>query len=449
MTQTLTKYEKYQADYQTLTQSQGDQPKWIRDLREKAMSRFNEIGMPTARRGNEAWKYTNVRPIAESEFGLSSASTHLDVSVDDIKKTAPWNENWITLVFVDGKPVPALSNGLGEVTRVTVKTIAEGLASGDSTLEAQLSKQINFDEDGFSALNTAFITDGALVRIEDDAVINHPVHLIFASTAGNEALVSHPRVLVVAGKHSKATVIESYVSLGSGNYLTNGVSEIVLDDGADLEHYRLMDESDIAYHVGALRVQQHDNSTFTSRVFERSVGIGRYDLYNKVDGSGCYVSHNGLYMTTGKQHIDNYININHTKPHSTSRLYYKGIIADSSRAVFGGTVWVQEGAIKTDSNQQDKNLLLSPDAEADSKPALFIWADDVVCGHGASAGNIDPDTVFYMRSRGIDLEEASKLLIYGFAAEIIETVNQNELRDYLEGLFLQALPKYKFEFAQS
>jgi Fe-S cluster assembly protein SufD len=151
-------------------------------------------------------------------------------------------------------------------------------------------------------------------------------------------------------------------------------------------------------------------------------------------------------MTGGSQHVDNFINIDHTKPHSTSRLFYKGILSDRSRAVFGGTVFVREGAIKTDSKQEDRNLVLSPDAEVDSKPALFIWADDVLCGHGASAGNIDRDTVFYMRSRGIGLEEASRLLIYGFASEIIDTVENYDLRAYLEGLFLESLPTYKFEF---
>ena len=169
-------------------------------------------------------------------------------------------------------------------------------------------------------------------------------------------------------------------------------------------------------------------------------------MYTNIDGENSSCDLQGLYFTSGRQHMDNYININHNKPHSSSNLYYKGILDGRSRAVFGGTVYVQRGAIKTDSHQEDKNLVLSPDAEVDSKPSLYIWADDVKCGHGATAGNIDRDTVFYMRSRGIDLETASRLLIFGFASEIIDTVEDDDLRSFLERLFLDSLPSYKFEF---
>ena len=165
-----------------------------------------------------------------------------------------------------------------------------------------------------------------------------------------------------------------------------------------------------------------------------------------LDGPGASCTLNGLYMTSGRQHVDNYINIDHAKPNTTSRLYYKGILDGQSRAVFGGTVLVRKDAQKTDAIQSDKNLLLSPEAEVDTKPALFIYADDVKCGHGATAGNIDEDTVFYMRSRGIDLKTASQLLIYGFASEIVDTVQDEHLHSYLQDLFLESLPSYEFTF---
>jgi Fe-S cluster assembly protein SufD len=207
-----------------------------------------------------------------------------------------------------------------------------------------------------------------------------------------------------------------------------------------------LSESDEAFHVGVARVYQQDESSFTSRAFAKGAAIGRYDLNVLLDGSRCRTDLYGLYMTSGRQHMDNFINIEHTKPQSTSSLYYKGILDGHSRAVFGGTVLVRKEAQKTESIQSDKNLVLSPDAEVDSKPALFIYADDVKCGHGATAGNVDPDTVFYMRSRGLDLETASRLLIYGFADEIIDKVELSEFRSYLQTLFLESLPKYKFEF---
>ncbi len=176
------------------------------------------------------------------------------------------------------------------------------------------------------------------------------------------------------------------------------------------------------------------------------MGLGRHDLKVTIDGSGCQTNLSGLYVTSGSQHVDNFVNIDHTKPYSTSRLYYKGILSGKSRAVFGGTVYVRKGAIKTDALQSDKNLLLSPDAEIDSKPALFIWADDVKCGHGATAGNVDANTLFYMRSRGVDLETASRLIIFGFATEIIDTVRVPALKDYLERTVLESLPAHRFEF---
>ena len=174
--------------------------------------------------------------------------------------------------------------------------------------------------------------------------------------------------------------------------------------------------------------------------------MGRYDLSVFLNGSDSYCNLNGLYVTANSQHQDNNINIEHAQPNTTSRLAYKGILDGRSKAVFGGTVLVQQNAQKTDAIQSDKNLVLSPNAEVDSKPALFIYADDVKCGHGATAGNIDEETIFYMRSRGLDIETASKMLIYGFAKEVIDTVHNNELKLYLESIFLNSLPSYRFEF---
>ena len=328
---------------------------------------------------------------------------------------------------------------------VSVASLADAIQAGNGAVAKHLTRYADIQEDGFIALNTAFIGDGALIEIDDDASVDSPLHLVFVTTDGAQT-VSHPRALVVAGRGSSATIVESYIGAPGNRCLTNSVAEIVLEDDATLEHYRLLMESEDAFHVGVARIQQGAGSAYNSKVFERQVGLGRFDLYTGIDGENASCDLKGLYFTSGRQHMDNYINIDHKKPYTNSRLYYKGILDGRSRAVFGGTVYVQPGAIKVDSHQEDKNLVLSPDAEVDSKPSLFIWADDVKCGHGATAGNIDMDTVFYMRSRGIDLETASRLLIYGFASEIIDTVGDDDLRGYLERLFLDSLPSYKFEF---
>ena len=438
MTQTLDTYRQY-ADHYAGLSSEG--PAWLNNLRKKGYDNFSRLGFPTARKGNEAWKYTNVAPIARSEFTLPSLS--IAPGTEQVRGAAPWVDDWNTLVFVNGRFNSDLSH-VHETDGVTVSNLRDTLSGDGAVVQQNIGGLASVEDDGFAALNTAFITDGALVHVPAGTRAERPVHLVFMSS-DEESIVAHPRVLVVAGAESESTVIESYVGLGDNSYLNNCVAEIVVEEGAQVEHYRLMDESDAAYHVGVARVHQKDGSSFSSRAFYKGVGLGRHDLYVHI-GDGCSTDLSGLYITSGSQHVDNFINIDHTKPNSSSNLYYKGILSGRSRAVFGGTVFVREGAIKTDALQSDKNLLLSPDAEVDSKPALFIWADDVKCGHGATAGNIDEATVYYMRSRGIDLETASRLLIFGFASEIIDTVEIPELHDYLEESFLDAIPRYEFSF---
>ena len=438
MTQTLDTYSSYSQQY---AEQSSAGPAWLNGLRQKGFDNFSRLGFPTARRGNEAWKYTNVAPIARSELSLPTAASVPEIG--QVRQSAPWVDDWNTLVFLDGRFSSELSN-IHEQSGVTISSLVHAMEDDGAVVQRHIGSVTSVEDDGFAALNTAFLGDGALVHVPPGASVERPVHLVFVST-DEENIVAHPRVLVVAGPESESTVIESYVGVGDNTYLSHGVAEVIVEEGAQLEHYRLMDESDSSYHVGVARVHQKDGSFFSSRAFYKGVGLGRHDLYVNI-GDGCSTDLSGLYITSGSQHVDNFINIDHTKPNSNSNLYYKGILSGRSRAVFGGTVFVREGAIKTDALQSDKNLLLSPDAEVDSKPALFIWADDVKCGHGATAGNIDEATVYYMRSRGIDLETASRLLIFGFASEIIDTVAIPELHDYLEESFLDAIPRYEFSF---
>ena len=445
MPQTPTKYESYVADYGA-AESGTNGPAWLRDIRQGAIARFEELGFPTARRGNERWKYTNVAPIARSEFAYD-AKRHLNgLTAETVAAAVPWHDTWHRLVFVDGVFAQALSSSPAGTEGVRVSRLEEAVRADADLVEPHLAKYARFEDDGFTALNTAFVRDGAFVRVMAGATVDTPLHLLFVSTGSDAPRVSYPRVLVVAEAGSKATVVESYVGLSGGRYFNDAVSEMVLGEGAQVEHYRLQAEGEAAFHVGTARVVQAEGSTYSSSAFFKGAALGRYDLSVLLDGpdSACHL--NGLYITSGSQHLDNNINIEHAKPHTTSRLYYKGILDGKSRAVFGGTVLVQKEAQKTDALQSDKNLVLSADAEVDSKPALFIYADDVKCGHGATAGNIDEDTVFYMRSRGMDVDAASRLLIYGFASETVGTVREPNLKRYLESAFLETLPSYRFEF---
>ena len=444
MPQAPTISDSYVTDFRAFEESlPAEGPGWLREIRQQAFARFRDLGFPTARRGNERWKYTNVAPIADAAFSYP-VDAGAKVTPADIRRVAPWDDGWVNLVFVNGRYSPALSAAPGELTGARVTNLAEAVRADGDVIESHLARHAVFEDDGFTALNTAFLRDGAFLYLPEGESLEKPLHLVFVTAGGAEPTVSYPRTLIVAGANSRLTVIESYVSLSSARYLTDAVTEIVLADGAQVDHVKLLLESQEAFHVASSRVYQGRDSTFSSTSFARGAAIARNDILMTLDapGSSCHL--NGLYVTSGGQHIDNYINIDHAKPHTTSRLTYKGILDGKSKAVFGGIVLVRPGADKADSHQEDKNLLLSEEAEVASKPSLEIYADDVKCGHGATAGMIAEDAIFYMRSRGLDLETASAFFIKGFASQIIDAIQVRPLRAYLERLIAEGLRGVRF-----
>jgi Fe-S cluster assembly protein SufD len=441
MVQVLATNERYQSDFIAFEKGLADgDSEWVQRTRRQALSRFMQLGFPTARRGNERWKYTNVAPIAQTSFHYQFDNHPKELLPEELRQGVPWDEDWINLVFINGRYSQALSTSDTRFEGMLATNLAEAVSRDESLLKKHLAQYASFENDSFTALNTAFLQDGAFIHLEKGESLPFPLHLIFVSTDTGESIASYPRTLVVAGPHSKMTVIESYIGLSEAQYFTNSVVEMVLEDGAEVEHYRVLKESPNAFHVGTSKLHQGQDSTFSSTSFATGSALCRYDLYALLDGTDCSCFLNGLYLTSGTQHMDNYLNIDHAKPHGTSRLNYKGILDGKSRAVFGGVVLVRKDAQKTNAQQSDKNLLLSAEAEVDSKPGLLIYADDVKCGHGATAGQIGQEALFYMRSRGLDQNTARGLLIQGFANEIIQTVQLSPLRDYLDRLFLKALP---------
>ena len=346
----------------------------------------------------------------------------------------------MNLVFVDGRFASSLSTVPGKAGAMRVTSLAEAVKNDGHAVQQHLAQHASFEEDGFTALNTAFLSDGAFVHVSEGFGSSPPVNLIFVTTKRTEPQVSYPRTLIVTERNTRLTVVETYLGRPGAQYFTNAVTEISLGDGADVDHYRLLMEEPEAFHVGTTRVSQGGNSVFSSASFAMGTALARNDFQVLLDGSGSSCFLNGLYLTSGNQHMDNLINIDHATPHTTSRLFYKGILGGKSRAVFGGQVLVRKDAQKVDAHQSDKNLLLSAQAEVDSKPSLLIYADDVKCSHGATAGHVDEDSLFYMRSRGLDSATASRMLIHAFAREIIETVKLEPLRDFLDGLFMKAVP---------
>ena len=430
--------EHYKSDFEEQKYITG----WLQDVRSNAMETFADIGLPVRRRGNEKWKYTNISDIAQINF---RPAQNINVGLESIKNAAPWHDDWTNLVFVNGFYSKELSSSLDETPYIYPLCESVYINHEMSGAYDSIGKHINYSDDGFAALNTAFLKDVMVADIPENLHVTSPINVIFYNT-GTPQSVNHPRFFMVANKDSKVSVIESFVGKDGGVSLTNSVSEIVGKEGSEIDHYRIMGGSEFAFDVGYERVLLSDNASFKSTSFCKSTKIGRYDLNVCINGAYASCELNGLYRTGGTSHIDNYINIDHIAPNGRSNLLYKGILDGRSRAVFGGTVVVRKSAQKTESTQTDKNLVLSSYAEVDSKPSLYIYADDVQCAHGATAGNIDSDTLFYMVSRGLDIETASKLLIYGFAEEIINKVDISSLRNYLESEILSSLPDHSFEF---
>jgi Fe-S cluster assembly protein SufD len=408
-------------------------PKWAQRLREQGFARFAEQGFPTTR--NEDWHFTSAAPIAESDFPVRTDESGTVQAADLL----PWtfgHAEWPTLVFVNGRFAPALSHRAA-LPGLTLLPFAEAWHSHDDVLERHLGKLTSMDGQPFTALNTAFLGDGALVVIGKEMEIEHPVHLLFVTDATAARTTLQPRVLVVAERHSKATVIESYVAMGEASYFMNVVTEADLADGATLHHYRVQRESPRAFHVGTFEARQGRDSHLLQFSFVSGGALSRQNVYTGLHGEGCGATLNGLYMLTDEQHCDHQTRIEHAQPNCYSREVYKGVLDGASHGVFNGKVYVHAIAQKTDGKQTNNTLLLSERAHIDTKPQLEIFADDVKCTHGATVGRIDQTALFYMKSRGVGAETARRLLTYAFAADVLETIECEPVKLGLEALSME------------
>jgi len=435
MTLATARGEKYAADFKALTEL-CPVADWMSELRQSGWDHFDSIGFPTARRGNELWKYTNLTALDRGQFGFQLDEPDA-VGPDVLRERAPWSDDWSTLVFIDGRYSPSLSQ-VSSGDGVKVRNFSD--AANSESLRTNLGTHAAVDENAFSALNTAFLVDGGFVQIPDNSEDTSPIHLLFVTTPGGSRAI-YPRTLVVSGINSRSTVIESYISLGDEGGFTAPVAEYVLNSGSGIEHYRVLVENEETFHIGTTRVYQMDNSIFTSTSFALGPKIGRNDVHVLLDAPGAECTLNGLYLTTGDQHMDNHISTTHAKPHGTSHQFYKGVLSGNSRAVFSGRVLVEKDAQKTQAFQKDLNLVLSHGAEIDTKPSLEIYADDVQCAHGATAGHTDPEALFYMQARGIDEVTAQAMLMRGFASEIVDMIGVDGLQDYVHGVVEEVIPR--------
>jgi Fe-S cluster assembly protein SufD len=393
-------------------------------LRGSALERFAELGFPTTRL--EDWRFTDVSALAGTPFRLAGPASALAPGAIDALRL----EGTVELVFVNGRYSPQLSRLEAMQAGVTVGDLAAAIEN--EQVLARLGKIARPEEGAFAALNTAFVQHGAFVHIARGVATRAPIHCLFVTAAAGEAIITHPRVLIVAEESSEAAVFETYGQVGDGVYCTNAITEIAVGANAGVSHHKLEIEGERAFHIARVAAHQERDSRFGSHAVSVGGALTRSDVETALAGPGASCSLDGLYLTAGTQHTDHHTTIDHREPQCSSRELYKGVLDGRSSAVFNGKVFVRPGAQKTDAGQVNKNLLLSRDATIDTKPQLEIFTDDVKCSHGATIGQLDSDALFFLRARGIDIDEARRLLIYAFANELVDRVRFEPARARLE-----------------
>jgi Fe-S cluster assembly protein SufD len=428
----------YVAEYQQTLRQGRSQPSWVREARERGIAQFERLGFPTTRL--EDWKFTSVAPITERRFSLAGG----------VERMSPATVSSFALpslatiaVCVNGRFAPRLSslNGLPEGVRVL--GLEQTLASEPELVESHLTKIAGLaaiEQHAFAALNTAFLQDGIVIMVPPRLVVETPIQVLFFSAPANGSpAVSHPRLLIVAGESSQVRIVERYAGTGGPSF-SNAVTEVALAPNAVVDHYKLQEEAADAFHIGVMHLRADRHSNFSSHSLAFGGALVRNDVVAVLDGEGIDCTLNGLYLARGRQLIDNHTTIDHAKPHCGSHEIYKGILGEQARAVFNGKIVVRPDAQKTDAKQTNKALLLSDDAQINTKPQLEIFANDVKCTHGAAIGQLDEDAMFYLRSRGLGFSEARGMLIHAFAGDILSRIKIAPLREHLQGALSERLP---------
>lgn len=406
----------------------GERSSDFHKVRKEAIGKFAELTFPTQK--DEEWKYTNISSLLKHNF--SPAVVKANVSSETINKFLFDKMEHSLLVFVNGNFSAELSKLIDIPKGVVIGSLAEALKNNNSVVKKHLGRYAENENYFFTTLSSAFTKDGAYIYVPDGKVVEDPIHIIFITKSGSEKILTQPRNLFVAGKNSQVTIIEHYVSDEDTVYFTNSVTEIVADENAIVDHIKLQEESNKAFHIARMEVDQERNSNFSSHLISHGAEISRND-FNAVfndEGSECML--NGLFMIGDEQLFDAHTMIDHAKPHCNSHEHYKGILQDKSKGVFNGKVMVRRDAQKTNAFQQNNTILLSDDAVMNTKPQLEIFADDVKCSHGATIGKLNDEAKFYLKSRGIGEDAATAILIHAFASDVITSIKIPALRDYLE-----------------
>src|SRR5437667_9322771 len=427
-TESLGNYLESFTDFQKL--APGRKRGWLRELRDDAFARFCETGFPTTH--DEDWRFTNVSAIAKTSFLLAEKGG-FTVSERELE---PYRFAGAAcqLVFVDGHFAPELSRISNLPPGLEVSGLAERIEKDPGSVESHLGRYLNTRRDAFAALNAAFLNDGAYVHIQRRAVIEQPICLLYVSANEDGPVMSHPRNLIVAEQESQAAIVEDYVSLRHGSAFCNTATELVAGEAAVISHYMIERENRETFNISTLRIEQGRGTNVASHSILLGGALVRNNVHPVLAGEGAECLINGLFLGSERQHLDNYMLVEHASPHCASRQFYNGILDGQAHGVFHGRIVVHKDAQKTDAKQTNRNLLLSDDAQIDTKPQLEIYADDVKCTHGATIGQIDENALFYLRSRGIDELSARKLLLFAFASECLDRMKPSPAREQVEKL---------------
>ena len=420
----------------------GRDPDWIAAVREEAITSFQELGLPTARRGNEEYKYTDIRPLIRQAFvplSLDAESAEEGKASVDPDALDVGDSSWHRAVIVDGRYSSQLSRTEGLPDGVVIGSLAEGIHREKDAVRAHLTRLANHKEEGFTALNAAMAADGALVILPRMSAVEQPINIVYVTTERANGMATMPRSLVIAGEDSSAALVETHISLSEHAHMTNAVTEIAVGAGANISYCKIQQENESTYNVSTTHIEVKENATVRSMAIDVGGRLVRNNLNVLMAGEGGNSDVRGVYVISRDQHVDNQVIVDHLVGHNDMNELYKGILDGRARSVFHGSIIVRPNAAKVNAIQVDKNLLLSNEAEADTKPAFWIYCDDVRCGHGAACGNLDQDAMFYLRSRGIEEEEARMILIRAFVSEIVDAIEEPSIHAHVAALIADKL----------
>jgi Fe-S cluster assembly protein SufD len=430
--------DRYLAEFERLERrGRLRNPSWLAPLRRSALARFAQSGFPTTR--DEDWRYTNLAPLAAMPLRPGGDVAPDQVPPGALEHRGLGGAGGPRLVFVNGRFSPGHSSRPPLPAGGRLSSLAEAMAVDGDVIERHLARHAAWDADVFAALSTAFVEDGAFVHVPADTSLPAPIELLFLASAA--AALVQPRVLIVAGAHSRLCVVERYVGLTGEAYFTNAVTEIVAGPGASVDHFIIQEQGAGAFHIATVDAGLGRDAALSTCGATLGGRLARTTLAVRFGGEGGRAALSGLYVVGGQQHVDHHVTVDHAVPRCSSQQLYKGVLDGSSRAVFNGRIIVRPDAQKTDASQTNKHLLLSEGVEVDSKPQLEIFADDVRCTHGAAEGQLAPEALFYLRSRGLGEASARALLTYGFAREVVDRVAVEPVRAYLDRLLTARLTR--------